>query len=51
VLPILLAAMTSGERGIICRGILIAFFLLLTTPVSSHAIARAAYLSGERPES
>jgi hypothetical protein len=25
-------------------------FLLLTTPVSSHAIARAAYLSGERPK-
>jgi len=50
LMPLLLAAMTTGEPGIISRGILIAVFLLLTTPVSSHAIARAAYLSGERPK-
>jgi multicomponent Na+:H+ antiporter subunit G len=28
--------------------ILIAFFLLLTTPVSAHMVGRAAYLRGER---
>jgi monovalent cation/proton antiporter MnhG/PhaG subunit len=31
--------------------ILIAFFILLTTPVSAHMVGRAAYLRGERIKS
>ena len=50
LLPLLLVACLTGDRGIITRAILIAAFLLLTTPVSSHAIARAAYLEGETIE-
>jgi multicomponent Na+:H+ antiporter subunit G len=50
LLPLLLAACLTGDRGIITRAILITAFLLLTTPVSSHAIARAAYLEGETIE-
>jgi monovalent cation/proton antiporter MnhG/PhaG subunit len=30
--------------------ILIAFFILLTTPVSAHMVGRAAYLRGEKIE-
>lgn len=33
----------------IAKLVLIAFFILLTSPISSSTIARAAYLSGIRP--
>lgn len=47
VMPILLASFTTGEPGFIYRAILIGVFLILTTPVSAHAIAWAAYLKHE----
>lgn len=37
---VLAAALTTGKGDIIGRAILVAAFLLLTTPVSSHALAR-----------
>jgi multicomponent Na+:H+ antiporter subunit G len=50
VVPILLALMLLGDAATIFRSILIAIFLLLTTPVAAHAIARAAYQADERME-
>lgn len=43
---ILAATLMSGDVAIIGRAILVAGFLLLTTPVSGHAIARLEYLTG-----
>jgi multicomponent Na+:H+ antiporter subunit G len=40
----------TGDPAIIYRAILIAAFLIVTTPISAFAIARAAYLRGERME-
>ncbi len=48
VMPLLLASALAGDKGVVMRVILIALFLLVTTPVSSHVVARAAYLRGER---
>jgi len=48
VMPLLLASALTGGREVIPRVILIAFFLLVTTPVSAHMIGRAAYLRGEK---
>ncbi len=50
LIPLLLASTVTGNPDIILRVILIAVFLLLTTPVSGHVIGRAAYLQGERME-
>jgi multicomponent Na+:H+ antiporter subunit G len=50
LIPLLLASTVTGNPDIILRVILIAVFLLLTTPVSGHVIGRAAYLRGERME-
>ena len=48
VIPLLLATVLVGDHEATPHALLIAAFLLLTTPVSAHAIARAAYLAGER---
>jgi multicomponent Na+:H+ antiporter subunit G len=48
VMPLLLSSSLTGDPGVILRVILIAFFLLVTTPVSAHVIGRAAYLKGEK---
>jgi multicomponent Na+:H+ antiporter subunit G len=48
VMPLLLSSTLTGDPGVILRVILIAFFLLVTTPVSAHVIGRAAYLKGEK---
>jgi multicomponent Na+:H+ antiporter subunit G len=48
VMPLLLSSALTGDPGVILRVILIAFFLLVTTPVSAHVIGRAAYLKGEK---
>lgn len=48
VIPFLIAAATTGEPAIIFRVILIGVFLVLTTPVSAHAVGHAAYLNQER---
>lgn len=50
ILPFLVAAATTGTPAIICRLILIASFLLLTSTVATRAIAQAAYLRGEHQE-
>lgn len=47
VISFALASLVTGEGGIVFRVLLIAVLLLLTTPVAAHAIARAAYHSGE----
>lgn len=48
VISLLLASTVTAEPEIIMRVILIAFFLLMTTPVSAHVIAKAAFQRGER---
>lgn len=47
VVGILLASTASREPAIISRALLIGVFLLLTTPISAHVVARAAYLLRE----
>ncbi len=48
VISLLAASGVTGDPDIIFRAILIAAFLLLTTPVSAHVIARAAYFRREK---
>lgn len=48
VIVLCLATAFTGDPDIIFRLALISVFLLLTTPVSSHVIARSAYLRSER---
>ncbi len=50
VISLLVASVVTGDEEIILRAALIAVFLMLTTPVSAHVIARAAYSRGERME-
>ena len=42
------ACFATGDPQVIMRAALIGAFLLLTTPVSAHAIGRAAYLRDQR---
>jgi multicomponent Na+:H+ antiporter subunit G len=42
-------AIVSFDAAIALRAVLGILFLLLTTPVSAHLLARAAYRSGLRP--
>lgn len=51
VVSLLVASVMTGEGEIILRAILMGVFLTLTTPVSAHVIARAAYGRGERMRS
>ncbi len=44
------SSLVTGDPAIILRAILISAFLIVTTPISALAIARAAYLRGERME-
>ena len=48
LVPFLAAAATTGAPAIVCRVVLIAGFLLLTSTVATRAIAHAAHLRGER---
>ncbi len=41
------APLVADEAAITSRGVLIAVFLILTTPVSAHVVARAARMSRE----
>ncbi|MBA2441728.1 MAG: monovalent cation/H(+) antiporter subunit G [Rubrobacter sp.] len=50
LLPLLLAAALTEDPAIVYRAALIAAALLLTTPISAHAIAKAAYQRGEKME-
>lgn len=51
VISLLAASVVTGDPEIVYRVFLIAVFLVLTTPVSAHVIARAAYRRGEEMES
>ena len=44
-------AIVAGDGATAMRAVLGILFLTLTTPVSAHLLARAAYRSGERPAS
>ena len=48
MMPLLVASAVAGDPKVIPRVMLIAFFLLVTTPVSAHVIGQAAYFKGER---
>jgi multicomponent Na+:H+ antiporter subunit G len=50
VVAFLAASLAAGDGAIAARSVLIASFLLLTTPVGAHAIARAAHARGEPME-
>jgi multicomponent Na+:H+ antiporter subunit G len=47
LIPLLAAAAVTGDLAMIYRAVLIATLLLLTTPISAHAITKAAYQRGE----
>lgn len=47
VVSLCAASAVTGDPAIIFRVVLIAVFLLVTTPVSAFVIGRAAYLRGE----
>lgn len=49
VLVLCVAGCVIGERAVIMRVILIGGMLALTTPVSSHVIARGAFARSRRP--
>lgn len=51
VISLLAASLVTGDPEIVYRVILIGVFLVLTTPVSAHVIARAAYSREEKMES
>jgi multicomponent Na+:H+ antiporter subunit G len=48
LITLLLASTMTGEPDIIFRVVMIAFFLLMTTPVSSHVIGKAYFHRGGR---
>ena len=50
IISLLVASAATGDPAFIYRVVLIGAFLLLTTPVSAHVIARAAYLREQRME-
>lgn len=47
---IVLAALASGGPGMVSRSLLILVFLVLTGPISAHAIGRTAWLAREPME-
>jgi len=51
VISLLVASSVTGDEEIILRAALLGVFLILTTPISAHVIARAAYERGERMRS
>lgn len=48
-LTLLGVGVQSGSADVIVRVLIICAFLLLTTPIAAHLIARAAYLEGTGP--
>lgn len=48
VIALAISSMLVGDQAMTMRLILLSVLLLITTPVASHAIGRAAYLDGER---
>jgi multicomponent Na+:H+ antiporter subunit G len=50
VISLCVSSAVTGAPAIIYRSMLIAAFLLVTTPISAFVIARFAFLRGERME-
>jgi multicomponent Na+:H+ antiporter subunit G len=50
-LVLLAIAIASRDGPVVLRAILGILFLLLTTPVAAHLLARAAYRAGHKPAS
>ncbi len=50
MLPLLVAATVTGELAMASRAALIAALLLLSTPISTHAITKAVYQREEKVE-
>ena len=50
VLLVLLAAVATGSDEIVTSAALVFLFVLVTSPLSSHAIAQAARLREDRPD-
>ena len=48
LITLLLASTLTGKPDIIFRVVMIAFFLLMTTPVSAHVIGKAYFHRGGR---
>lgn len=48
VITLAISSMIVADQGIVMRLILLSVLLLITTPVSSHAIGRGAFLHQER---
>ncbi len=48
-LILIAVAVVSQDAAVAIRAIVGVIFLLLTTPVSAHLLARASYLSGYKP--
>jgi multicomponent Na+:H+ antiporter subunit G len=48
-LILLAVAVLSQDAAVSMRAVIGVIFLLLTTPVSAHLLARASYLSGYKP--
>lgn len=51
VLGLLVFAATEGFSAYSVKSLIVAAFILLTSPVSAHAIAQAAHSSGLKPAS
>ena len=47
IVAFLVASLAARDAAVTSRALLIAAFLILTTPVGAHVIARAAWLRGE----
>ena len=50
VISLCVSSAVTGDPAIIYRSMLIAAFLLVTTPISAFVITRSAFLRGERME-
>ena len=50
VISLCASSIVTGNLDIIYRAMLVAAFLLVTTPISAFVIARATFLRGERME-
>lgn len=48
-LILIAVALMSQDAAVSLRAIVGVFFLVLTTPVSAHLLARASYVAGYRP--
>ena len=50
VIALVVASVGTREPAVMTRGFLIAAFLVVTTPIAAHVIARAAYARDEAME-